>query len=376
MDNKNTTYMEQTFKVNLSKTAKKITAIYFVAIAICVCVLLLTTDPVNGSTGDKVTFWSLLSLTVGVTVYAVAMWPRSITVGDGRLTLSKGIGRLSLPLKDITAIERASGFGFDIRLFGSGGVLGYTGWFLNAKAGRYMSYVGEYSDAFLVRTAGRNYVTSSERPDELVAAVARLTGSHGAPATAVHGRDKQTHAAPGKTGANVEALAFSIHLGKTARYVTTAWLCIIAAFFATSYLLGAYSATSPLAVAIEAGLAAAIAAATALCYALAPRRIELSQESLTIKRRIGSKAIPVSDITAAEPYGGMGGDAKRLCSMGVFGFTGWMRGKTVGNYFAYAADCTDTMLITTRKRNYVIGCDNTGELLAAVRRHLESNRTH
>lgn len=75
MDNKNTTYMEQTFKVNLSKTAKKITAIYFVAIAICVCVLLLTTDPVNGSTGDKVTFWSLLALTVGVTVYAVAMWP-------------------------------------------------------------------------------------------------------------------------------------------------------------------------------------------------------------------------------------------------------------------------------------------------------------
>lgn len=358
MDNKNTTYMEQTFKVNLSKTAKKITAIYFVAIAICVCVLLLTTDPVNGSTGDKVTFWSLLALTVGVTVYAVAMWPRSITVGNGRLTLNKGIGRLSLPLKDITAIERASGFGFDIRLFGSGGVLGYTGWFLNAKAGRYMSYVGEYSDAFLVRTAGRNYVMSSERPDELVAA------------TATQGRDKQTHAAQGKTSANVKALAFSIHLGKTARYTTTAWLCIIAAFFATSYLLGAYSATSPLAVAIEAGLAATIAAATALCYALAPRRIELSHESLTIRRRIGSKAIPVGDITAAEPYGGMGGDAKRLCSMGVFGFTGWMRGKTVGNYFAYAADCTDTMLITTRKRNYVIGCDNTGELLAAVRRHL------
>ena len=332
MDNKNTTYMEQTFKVNLSKTAKKITAIYFVAIAICVCVLLLTTDPVNGSTGDKVTFWSLLALTVGVTVYAVAMWPRSITVGDGRLTLSKGIGRLSLPLKDITAIERASGFSFDIRLFGSGGVLGYTGWFLNAKAGRYMSYVGEYSDAFLVRTAGRNYVMSSERPDELVAAVARPP--------------------PQPKGE------------------TSKRLCIIAAFFATSYLLGAYSATSPLAMAIEAGLAATIAAATALCYALAPRRIELSHESLTIRRRIGSKAIPVGDITAAEPYGGMGGDAKRLCSMGVFGFTGWMRGKNVGNYFAYAADCTDTMLITTRKRNYVIGCDNTGELLAAVRRHL------
>ena len=98
-------------------------------------------------------------------------------------------------------------------------------------------------------------------PDELGAAGGRRPGRPGAPATAAHGRDKQTHAAPGKTGANVEALAFSIHLGKTARYATTAWLCIIAAFFATSYLLCAYSATSPLAVAIEAGLAAAIAAA-------------------------------------------------------------------------------------------------------------------
>lgn len=87
--------------------------------------------------------------------------------------MKKGIGKKTLLFSDIESIERRDDLAFDMRLCGSGGMLGYTGWFTNSDFGRYMSYVGGYKDTFLIVTRKRKYVMSCDRPDELVAEVKR-----------------------------------------------------------------------------------------------------------------------------------------------------------------------------------------------------------
>ena len=57
----------------------------------------------------------------------------------------------------------------DIRLMGNGGFLGYTGLFRNKELGKYTAFVGNYNQAFYIRTkSGKIYVTSSEQREEII----------------------------------------------------------------------------------------------------------------------------------------------------------------------------------------------------------------
>ena len=55
------------------------------------------------------------------------------------------------------------------RLFGSGGFLGYWGWFSERDLGRYFAYYGKASDCFLVRMRdGRQYMIGCEDAPKMV----------------------------------------------------------------------------------------------------------------------------------------------------------------------------------------------------------------
>ena len=57
----------------------------------------------------------------------------------------------------------------DVRVCGIGGVCGFIGRFYNKKIGYYTSYVGDYSQAFLVKKCnGRKYVFSCEDRDNFL----------------------------------------------------------------------------------------------------------------------------------------------------------------------------------------------------------------
>ena len=56
-----------------------------------------------------------------------------------------------------------------IRIFGSGGFLGYWGWFKERDLGKYFAYYGRSSDCFLVELKdGRKYMLGCKNPQKMV----------------------------------------------------------------------------------------------------------------------------------------------------------------------------------------------------------------
>ena len=168
---------EQTYKVSLTKKVKIISAVCIIAIGTSAFTCLCFPKPADKTLNEWLYAGFFVALIIGATYYALLMWPRRITVYADRLVLKKGIGKKTLLFSDIEGIERRDDLTFDMRLCGSGGMLGYTGWFTNSDFGRYMSYVGGYKDTFLIVTRKRKYVMSCDRPDELVAEVKRRIGT-------------------------------------------------------------------------------------------------------------------------------------------------------------------------------------------------------
>ena len=93
---------------------------------------------------------SVFSIVLLLSVYFVLQAPMSLKLGDDKLTTYKD-------------------YHSDIRLMGNGGFLGYTGLFRNKELGKYTAFVGNYSQAFYIRTkSGKIYVTSSEQREEII----------------------------------------------------------------------------------------------------------------------------------------------------------------------------------------------------------------
>lgn len=110
-----------------------------------------------------------------ITVMAASMlvpWvyaPLSITLTDTHLTLRRGIGNKRIEFSEIDRIAAYRNEGYTVRVFGSGGLCGFTGRFYHRKFGHYFAYVGDFSQAFSVRLKnGRNYVFSCRDRDEVV----------------------------------------------------------------------------------------------------------------------------------------------------------------------------------------------------------------
>lgn len=163
--------------------------------------------------------------------------------------------------------------------------------------------------------------------------------------------------------------SFRVSMGKAAKRLTVAYFMVLLIFFGVSYLFGVYDNPTPASMALDGSVAAIVAVMTLWCWWLSPKRIDVSGEWLTIVRRIGRKKIAVSDITYIERYGSMGSDT-RVCGVGgVFGFTGWFKGRR-GKYLAYVGDYHNTVMVATARRRYLVSCDRPGELVAEVRKHI------
>ena len=164
-------------------------------------------------------------------------------------------------------------------------------------------------------------------------------------------------------------MTFKVRMCKAVKGFTALYFAVLALVLGVSYAGGVYDIASPAGIALNAGLAAVLAGVTLWCWWLSPKRLEVSGDSLTVVRRIGRKRLALADIVDIERYGAMGGDL-RICGVGgVFGFTGWFKGK-FGKYFAYVGDHHDAAMITLPWRRYVVSCDRPDELVAEVKRRI------
>lgn len=103
----------------------------------------------------------------------------------------------------------------------------------------------------------------------------------------------------------------------------------------------------------------------------APLRIELTPETLTIRRLLKCKHIPCSEIASADwcyPSGG----GIRLCGSGGFmGYWGYFNDVVLGTYFGYIGDRNQCILLKLKSgKKYVISCENYNEMLKEINKYL------
>lgn len=171
-------YMTTTFNVTMNKTVKVMTAVCFAIIftvfGITYGISMYDGIGLAATTATTVTFVAVL-VSMFLSYYYS---PKKIVADSHSLTIIRRIGKKALPIRDIISIERYGGMATDLRLFGVGGVFGFTGWFTGGK-GKYFAYVGDHRNTVMLTTTRRKYVVSCDKPEELVALVSSLIGNGG-----------------------------------------------------------------------------------------------------------------------------------------------------------------------------------------------------
>lgn len=109
-----------------------------------------------------------------VSVYCGTIAPMSISFDGSVLSLHKLIGKKNIPCDTILEIGEYEPGVAELRIFGSGGFLGFTGLFWNKQFGKYWSYVGCYKQAFYIITESKKYVFSCEDRDAIISAINKV----------------------------------------------------------------------------------------------------------------------------------------------------------------------------------------------------------
>lgn len=109
---------------------------------------------------------------VALLIVSLYFCPLSISVTDKEININKSLSAKSIPLAKIKSIQLYPAPIGDIRTCGSGGFLGFWGWFHNRNIGKYFAYYGRPSDCFLVElTDGRKYLLGCKNASMIVEAV-------------------------------------------------------------------------------------------------------------------------------------------------------------------------------------------------------------
>ncbi|PIS46490.1 MAG: hypothetical protein COT17_08240 [Elusimicrobia bacterium CG08_land_8_20_14_0_20_51_18] len=98
--------------------------------------------------------------------------PRGYAITATHLVIRRAWKPVLLELAEIEKAEALSGemLAYSFRLWGSGGLFGFFGLFINRKLGRYTAYYTDFSKLVLVK-AGKTYVISPSDTREFLAAL-------------------------------------------------------------------------------------------------------------------------------------------------------------------------------------------------------------
>lgn len=113
---------------------------------------------------------AILGVVLVVLVGAIMIYaPRAIAVNDGYIIVKRLVKPKMIDLKDVESVQLVSPTMAERRLLGSGGWMGYWGWFSDGELGRYFAYYGKASECFLVKLkSGRQYMLGCKDTKEMV----------------------------------------------------------------------------------------------------------------------------------------------------------------------------------------------------------------
>ena len=94
--------------------------------------------------------------------------PVTIAADEKSVTIKSVLRKQRLDISNIESVELFQPTMASIRIFGSGGYMGYWGIY-RGYIGRYIAYYGKASDCFLITMKkGEKYILGCENPEEMV----------------------------------------------------------------------------------------------------------------------------------------------------------------------------------------------------------------
>lgn len=115
---------------------------------------------------------TLAIIFIGVLISGLWYAPMSVECGPNGVVINRILKSRSIPFNDIVSVERCYPSAGGLRLLGSGGFLGYWGYFHDIIIGAYFGYYGDRNKCLLLKLKGdKQYVISCEQPDEMMVAI-------------------------------------------------------------------------------------------------------------------------------------------------------------------------------------------------------------
>ncbi|MDE6295894.1 MAG: PH domain-containing protein [Muribaculaceae bacterium] len=103
----------------------------------------------------------------------------------------------------------------------------------------------------------------------------------------------------------------------------------------------------------------------------APLRVTADEHGICIRRLLGKKFIPYSEITSVRMSPPTMGAYRACGSGGYCGYWGWYNEGDTGRYFAYYGKASDCFLVTLHNnRKYLIGCNNGAGMCYYINQHI------
>lgn len=106
---------------------------------------------------------------VAMCVVGLFYMPLSISADKYAIYVNRSLKIKAIPMADVKSVRLCSPTMGAKRISGSGGFLGYWGWFHERDLGKYFAYYGRSSDCFLVELKnGRKYMLGCRNPQQMV----------------------------------------------------------------------------------------------------------------------------------------------------------------------------------------------------------------
>lgn len=107
-------------------------------------------------------------------IFGLYFMPMSIGADENAIYINRSLKIKTIPMADVVEVKLCPPTMGAIRICGSGGFLGYWGWFSERDLGKYFAYYGKSSDCFLVVLSnGRKYILGCQNAPEMVEYIAK-----------------------------------------------------------------------------------------------------------------------------------------------------------------------------------------------------------
>ena len=111
----------------------------------------------------------LACILVPLLVAGLFYMPLSIAADKYAIYVNRSLKINTIPLNEVKSVRLCPPTMGAIRICGSGGFMGYWGWFRERDLGRYFAYYGRSSDCFLVELKdGHKYLLGCNNPQKMV----------------------------------------------------------------------------------------------------------------------------------------------------------------------------------------------------------------